>query len=152
MSNRLFEMNGTIDLSDSNMHSGLPRWARLVYLSRPMQVRRKESRVLCSRPIKRRISFSAAKTVGRVQGVRHACVTQDVTMGRVNHLGSAIAKRVGEVCSATKISTFAQTTNLAETEPRVWTRAKVPTPVFVQMDMLELIVKRGAAVKTEEPV
>lgn len=42
-----------------------------------------------------------------------------VTTAHVRNLGSVIAKKVGEVFSATKTSISAPTTSLAKTEPHV---------------------------------
>jgi len=69
-------------------------------------------------------------------------VTLGATTVRATHPGSATVTRAGEVFSAIKISTFAQTISLARMVPHVSIPAKGLTLAAALLVILEVIAKR----------
>lgn len=80
---------------------------------------------------------------GLVLFVTNAYAIRAANTVRATHPGSATATRAGEVFSAIRISTFAQTTSHARTVPHVLIPAKGLTPAAVLLVILEVIAKRG---------
>lgn len=74
------------------------------------------------------------RTVTRASTATSAYGTLDVCTGPVTNHGSATATRDGEVCSVTRTSTTARTTNRARTAPPVRTRVRGHTRVPARRD------------------